>query len=82
MYFYSYCKFLKFEFKFFQYRFIIFYIFNNFFWFYKFYLWLIFFFCKYFLVIVLLNDLKNGDFKKYVDFNVDFLNEIVNLIIF
>jgi len=31
-------------------------------------------------VTVLLNDSKNGDFKKYADFNVDSLNEIVNLI--
>ena len=29
---------------------------------------------------VLLNDSKNGDFKKYADFNVDSLNEIVTLI--
>ena len=29
---------------------------------------------------VLLNDSKNGDFKKYADFNVDSLNEIVDLI--
>lgn len=29
---------------------------------------------------MLLNDSKNGDFKKYADFNVDSLNEIVNLI--
>ncbi len=29
---------------------------------------------------VLLNDSKNGDFRKYADFNVDSLNEIVTLI--
>ena len=33
-----------------------------------------------FPVTVLLNDSKNGDFKKYADFNVDSLSEIVNLI--
>ena len=33
-----------------------------------------------FSVTILLNDSKNGDFKKYADFNVDSLNEIVTLI--
>ena len=40
-----------------------------------------FFLCKHlFPVTVLLNDSKNGDFKKYADFNVDSLNAIINLI--
>ena len=29
---------------------------------------------------VLLNDSKNGDFKKHADFNVDCLNDIATLI--
>jgi len=29
---------------------------------------------------MLLNDSKNGDFKKHADFNVDSLNEIITLI--
>ena len=40
----------------------------------------IFYLYVLFSVTVLLNDSKNGDFKKYADFNVDSLNEIVNLI--
>lgn len=34
----------------------------------------------FFSVTVLLNDSKNGDFKKYADFNVDSLNDIVTLV--
>ena len=31
-------------------------------------------------VTMLLNDSKNGDFKRYADFNVDSLNGIITLI--